>query len=235
MKRPARSEDGTRRRNAVDRFTRRRDLDRRTSGRRGENLPRISVDRGDDRAVADEAFRDPNTPDAAPPPTESPPPASRPLSVVSRQPTSVSRPPPTDSPKTASRSPPLPPSLAPPPDDAPPATSSYDAAAALSRVEVTGPLQTSELLRALERVLPAVRACYRTAATRARRSQRLDVRVSFEIDDTRTARDVRAASAPLPGLSACVAGAIGRARTRVAPDVGNAEVSVTITFTPLSP
>jgi hypothetical protein len=77
-----------------------------------------------------------------------------------------------------------------------------------------------------------VRACYRTAATRARRTPKLEIRVSLQIDDARAARDVHAASASLPGLSSCVADAIGRARTRVAPDVGNAQADVTISFTP---
>ena len=87
----------------------------------------------------------------------------------------------------------------------------------------------------MERVLPAIRACYRTAATRARAVPRIELRVSFEIDDARVARNVRVGTAPLPGLSACVADAVGGARTRVAPDVGHAEVDVVLTFTPTSP
>jgi hypothetical protein len=84
----------------------------------------------------------------------------------------------------------------------------------------------------LERVLPSVRTCYRTAASRVGKTPKLEIRIRFQIDDTRAARDVHAASTSLSGLSSCVAAAVGSARTRVAPDVGNAEVDVVVTFTP---
>jgi hypothetical protein len=83
--------------------------------------------------------------------------------------------------------------------------------------------------------MPSVHACYRAAAKRAQKTPKVDIRVRFQIDTTRAARGVRATSASLAGLSSCVAGAIGRARTRVAPDVGNAKVDVVITFTPTAP
>jgi hypothetical protein len=203
------------------RSSRRRDADRRATADKRERLPRISVEPGGERGgVSDDAFTEPSKPDAGSPPVSRTPP--------------VGRPPPAD-PPAAARPPPLPPRLAPPsdpPTTSPTPTGSLDAVASLSRVDVQGPLQASVLRRALERVLPSVRACYRAAATRARRTPILDIKVGFEIDDARAARAVHAASTPLAGLSSCVADAIGRARTRVAPDVGYATVDVTITFTP---
>jgi serine/threonine protein kinase len=178
---------------------------------------------GVDAAVIAAASNELDRHDASPAPTESPPPSARP--------------PPADPPLPDPRPPPSVPDPAPVrlPDTHITSPGSLDAVASLSRVEVKGPLQASELRRALERVLPSLRSCYRAAATRARRTPRLDIRVSLQIDDARAARDVRAASVPLAGLSSCVADAIGRARTRVAPDVGNAQADVTVTFTPTSP
>jgi hypothetical protein len=165
--------------------------------------------------------------EARPPPTESPPPTSRPPPTDPPPPRPAPPTPPASSPDSDASK------LYPPPSIQSPG--SLDAVASLSRVEVQGPLQASELRRALERVMPSVRACYRTAATHARRTPKLDIRITFQIDDARAARGVHAATVSLAGLSSCVADAIGRARTRVAPDVGNAEVDVVITFTPTSP
>ncbi|HUQ02707.1 MAG TPA: serine/threonine-protein kinase [Kofleriaceae bacterium] len=175
-----------------------------------------------DAAVAAAASNDLDRDAAVPPPTEPPPSSARA---------------PADPPLPKPRPPPSGPDPAPVrvPDTNSQSPGSLDAVASLSRVEVKGPLQASELRRALERVLPSVRSCYRAAATRARRTPRLDIRISLQIDDARAARDVRAANVPLAGLSSCVADAIGRARTRVAPDVGNAQADVTVTFTPISP
>ena len=158
-------------------------------------------------------LRDPPAPAPPPPPAASPPPTT------------------PDPP--ASR--PAPPTPAPPVPAPPPQVGSLDATPAITGIDVTGPLQESEIRRAVERVLPAVRTCYRDAARGARRTPRLVVRVSLSIDDTRAARSVRAASSALPGLSACIGDALGRTRTRIAPDVGDAQVVLTISFSPTGP
>ncbi len=111
-------------------------------------------------------------------------------------------------------------------------TGSLDAAAGLASVEVQGPLQDSEIRRGVERVLPAFRQCYQQAARAAQRTPTGQVRIGFEIDATRTARAVRVGGEPLPGVGACMRAAAGRIRTRLAPDVGNAQVTVVITFAP---
>ena len=125
---------------------------------------------------------------------------------------------------------------APPPAPArPPApTGSLDAVASLAGVDVAGPLQDSEIRRGAERVLPALRDCYRTAARAAGRTPAGKVSISFEIDETRAARNVRVGGEPLPGLGACVRGAAARIRTRVSPDVGTAQVTIVVSFAPTS-
>jgi len=97
-----------------------------------------------------------------------------------------------------------------------------------------GPLQDSEIRRGAERVLPALRDCYRTAARAAGRTPAGKVSISFEIDETRAARNVRVGGEPLPGLGACVRGAAARIRTRVSPDVGTAQVTIVVSFAPTS-
>jgi len=125
-----------------------------------------------------------------------------------------------------------PPRATPPP---PPRTTDpgpMDAVPSIATVDVTGPIQDSEIRRGLGRVVGAFRACYRDAARAARKSPSAKVRLSFQIDETRAARNIHAAGAPLPGLGTCLENAAGAIRTRIAPDVGNAQVKVTITFDP---
>ncbi len=190
--------------------------------RRSERPDRPRTDRPDRPTRAAEpptfAARAPDPADAAPetPPDAAPEPDAPPRPA----PTPVAAPPPTPAPAPA----PAPPR--------PPPTGSLDAVPAIVGIDVTGPLQESEIRRAVDRVLPGLRDCYRDAARRARRTPRLEIRLTFEIDDTRAARSVRAASSALPGLSSCAGDAMGRARTRIAPDVGNAQVTVTVRFTP---
>ena len=102
----------------------------------------------------------------------------------------------------------------------------------IQSLEVQGSLSTAEVRRGVGRVEQRLSACYSAAAIRAGRDAAGDVTLRFVIGENGRARQVSAGGAPLPGLAACVADAIGGVRTRVAPDVGEVRVSVRVHFTP---
>jgi hypothetical protein len=112
---------------------------------------------------------------------------------------------------------------------------SLDAVASVSSISVNGPLGDSEIRRGVKRVLPAFRACYREAAGSAGKTPSAKIKLTFRIDGTRAAQKVGVSGSSLPGLGACVADAASRIRTRIAPDVGDAHVTVGITFDPTEP
>jgi serine/threonine protein kinase len=168
---------------------------------------------------------DPNptpAPEPAPPPAAEPPPIDAGVRPAATEP-------PIDA------APPAPRPVAPKPTPAPPTRvdpGSMDAVAAIASVDVSGPIQDSEIRRGLSRVTGAFRECYRDAARAAKKTPAGKVKLSFQIDETRAARKIQASGAPLPGLGSCIEDAAGSIRTRIAPDVGNAQVKVTITFDP---
>ncbi len=83
--------------------------------------------------------------------------------------------------------------------------------------------------RGIERVSPRLAGCARAAA--ARSSPGTPVRVSFTVDESGRARNVRS-GADSRALAACVAQAFAGLRTRVAPDVGEVRVSLQVDFSP---
>ena len=83
--------------------------------------------------------------------------------------------------------------------------------------------------------MTAFRACYRIAARAAGRTVRASARVAFEVGERRAAQNIRVSGAALPGLAACLEGAASRIRTRIAPDVGNAQVTLNLAFDPTGP
>ena len=131
--------------------------------------------------------------------------------------------------------PPAPVAAAPAPSAAAPTPAapqgSLDAVPSIRQVSVDGPLPTSELQSAIERVTDQFRACYRSAARRAGKTPAISVRISFVVDEGRAARNARVTADRL-GVSACVRGAISKIRTRVAPDVGTARVVAVVSFAP---
>ena len=153
-------------------------------------------------------IEDLDEPEAAPPP----PPAARPVA-----------PPPAPRPKPARVKEPEP--------EAEP-RGSLDAVASLAGIDVKGPLQDSEIRRGAGRVLSAFRSCYKAAARSAGKTPAASVRLTFQIDESRTAKSISAGSSSLPGLTSCVVEAAGKIRTRIAPDVGTAQVTVRIEFDP---
>lgn len=115
-----------------------------------------------------------------------------------------------------------------------PDVGSLDAAPAIARLEVHGALPDSSLRIGVERVFPALRACYREAARARAQTPPTTIRLMFEIGEMRVATRVRATGGgPLDRLAACAKRAASQIRTRHAPDVGDVSVVVTIAFRPL--
>src|SRR5262249_20290858 len=129
---------------------------------------------------------------------------------------------------------PAPTPAAPTPAPPPKPSGPLDALVTLSVTDVEGALPRADVERAVERVLPAFRACYVQAAARAQKNAGGTLAVKFAVDETGAARDAEVGSGPLPELAACVRTAARRIRTQ-APDVGGVRVWVTLTFSSLGP
>jgi len=112
-----------------------------------------------------------------------------------------------------------------------PSPGTLDAVPAVASVAVDGPLPDSEIRSSAERVLPALRDCYRAAAKQSNKTPVVQLTVSFVIDEGRAARDIRVAGDTI-GASACIKTAMAKVRTRVAPDVGTAAVNLVVRFQP---
>ncbi len=110
---------------------------------------------------------------------------------------------------------------------------SVEARAVIDSLAVEGSLSDSEIRRGLERVEPRLVRCYRGAAIRAGRGADGALRVTFVVGESGRAHQIRAGDGPLPGLAACVSGAISAVRTRIAPDVGDVRVSFRVHFAPV--
>jgi eukaryotic-like serine/threonine-protein kinase len=170
------------------------------------------------------------TQDPSPPPIETP-------AVVDTPPKSVEAPPaPAPAPTPPVATAPTNPAPVPAPAPIKPAPvvpiGSMDATPTIVNLDVNGPLPNSVVRRGVERVLPAVRACYRAAATSQKKTPMVKVMLRFEIDENSAATNV-SAGASFGSLSSCVAGAVGQVQTQQAPDVGTAQVALTIQFTPI--
>ena len=111
------------------------------------------------------------------------------------------------------------------------ARGSLDAVPSLSGVDVNGPLPNSEIAAAMSRVMGPLRSCYQAAAQKAGKTPPLTLRIMFEVDEDRGARNLRISGDTL-GVSACATEAASHVRTRVAPDVGTAAVTVVVRFQP---
>jgi serine/threonine-protein kinase len=123
------------------------------------------------------------------------------------------------------------PASAPPPAPAAVAPGSLDAVSSIASVNVDGPLPDSEIRAMVERALDTFRECYRSAAQQANQTPKLQIALSFVVDEGRAVRNVRVSGDAL-GLGACVKEAAAKIRTRVAPDVGTASVKVVVRFQP---
>jgi serine/threonine protein kinase len=123
--------------------------------------------------------------------------------------------------------------ISPPPPPPPPSKGSLEATAALS-IDVRG-LPDSEIQRGLDRAnaVKAFQSCYHTAAAAAGKTVATEVRVTFEVDESRAARKASASGGAMPGLASCVGQVIGQVRTNNPPDIGNAHVTLNVSFHPV--
>jgi hypothetical protein len=115
---------------------------------------------------------------------------------------------------------------------APSEVGSLDATPAIARLDVNGPLPSSVVRRGVERILPALRSCYRTAAKAQRTTPLVNLSLDFEIDENSAATSVSASGATFGSLPSCARSAISRLQTQQAPDVGTVHVVLAITFRP---
>ncbi len=176
--------------------------------------------------------RDPQRIESAPAPALTPVPV--PVPVV--PPPAAPAPAPIAAPTPAPTPAPVPaPVLSPAPAPAPIVVvgpGSLDAVPSLISITVDGPLPDSEIRSGVERALGTFRECYRSAAKQAGKTPAMKLKIAFSIDESRSAQDLRVSGDTL-GLGSCVKDAAAKLRTRVAPDVGTASVSVVIKFKPV--
>ncbi|MBL0219668.1 MAG: serine/threonine protein kinase [Myxococcales bacterium] len=89
-------------------------------------------------------------------------------------------------------------------------------------VDVQGSLSQAVIQRAVDRVRPAVERCTASGSPHT-------VRMQFTIDESRRAHGVRGSGSTQASV-ACLASALGGVRTEAAPDTGDVEVVVRISF-----
>jgi eukaryotic-like serine/threonine-protein kinase len=143
---------------------------------------------------------------------------------------------PTPAPGTQSATAPAAPAIAKPAAPAPSAPAApraLDAVPELTSFDLQGSLPSSVARRSVERVLPALRACYAAAARAGHTAPAIDLRLSFEIDENSLATHVGLGDVRFGTFSRCAAGVASEIHTPQAPDVGTARVTAVIKFRPL--
>jgi hypothetical protein len=107
-----------------------------------------------------------------------------------------------------------------------------EAKSAIGEVTFRGPLPSSSVRRAVERINSQLTACYARAARAAGKNQFGSVMVELEIDERGRARSPTARGAKLAGLNECVAEAASRVISDRAPDTGTVHASFKVIFSP---
>lgn len=107
----------------------------------------------------------------------------------------------------------------PPAVTAPPRSPAKTRRARIASLDVNGALTSSVVRRGIERALPGLKGCIDQVGARV-------VPISFVIDETRRATDVRVSG---PGAQ-CVSAALGTMRIDAAPDVGEVIVDLRLSF-----
>lgn len=125
-----------------------------------------------------------------------------------------------------------PPAIVPVKPAAPADPGTLDATPEVVGLDVKGSLSPAIVRRSVERTLPSLRACYRSAARASGSTPAIELRLTFEIDENSLATQVATSGANLGSLAGCVAGVASQIRTKEAPDVGTAQVAVVIRFRP---
>jgi hypothetical protein len=129
------------------------------------------------------------------------------------------------------------PGVTPPtPNPTPPARPLWTTAQVrLAGLRIRGALADDEVKNAVDRVMPALRTCYRTSARAALASPAVTARMSLAIDESRRATNVHAEAAGMPALAACAATAFEQLRVMTSPDTGGVTVTLDLAFVPVSP
>ncbi|MET0387141.1 MAG: hypothetical protein ABW321_14330 [Polyangiales bacterium] len=105
------------------------------------------------------------------------------------------------------------------------------AAATIEDLSVRGSLSASNVRRSVERLRPALAACYERAAQQAGRNGHGRVELSLTIDETGRARAPHVSGAALPGLGSCLSSVTSKLVSQ-APDTGTVRASITVNFMP---
>jgi eukaryotic-like serine/threonine-protein kinase len=127
---------------------------------------------------------------------------------------------------------PPPPAIPTPAKPATPSPGTLDAIPSIESLEVKGSLAPSIVRRSVERTLSSLQGCYRTAARAGGATPALELRLTFEIDENSLAVNVATGGASFGTLGSCARSVAQSIRTREAPDVGTAQVTVMIKFRP---
>jgi len=125
-----------------------------------------------------------------------------------------------------------PPVVPPPAKPAAPSPGTLDATPSIESLEVKGSLAPSIVRRSVERTLSSLQSCYRTAARAGGATPAVELRLTFEIDENSLAVNVATGGASFGSLGSCAKSVAQQIRTREAPDVGTAQVTVVIKFRP---
>jgi outer membrane biosynthesis protein TonB len=125
-------------------------------------------------------------------------------------------------------------SLSPPPHNAvvPPPAVSLDATPSLGEIDVTGGVSKAWIRNDIERLLTPLRECYRGVARATGAAPAVELRLSFEIDESGRATRVSTSGGTFGSLQGCAARAFNLRRMSQKPDTGTATVTVTIRFAP---
>jgi len=158
-----------------------------------------------------------------------PPPPAPPTAPIIAE---VVEPPPVPADASVAAIPPPPPPPAPTPLPIPPKKIATSATVAIENLSVRGALTTAQIRRALDRVVPQLRACYGPAATAAGSSPPISITTRFEIDESQRAHAIELAAPHLAGLNACVQRELANVRAEQPPDVGTVDVAFVLRFTP---
>ncbi|MCG8555626.1 MAG: protein kinase [Proteobacteria bacterium] len=106
------------------------------------------------------------------------------------------------------------------------------AAARIAGLAVSGPLASSVIQRAIDRIEGRFAGCYARAAKKAGRNDFRPILVRFRVANAGRAQRVRASGSSLPGLHECIAEVTSALRTRRRPDVGHVQASFRIELRP---
>jgi hypothetical protein len=164
-----------------------------------------------------------------------PEPAAAPAAATPPPAPEVVPPVPTPAPPPPSAAPPPKLAAAPPPKPAitgPGGPGSLDATPAIESLDVKGSLSPAVVRRSVERTLGPLRSCYRTAAKEGKATPAIDLKLSFEIDESSAATRITTSGGSFGSLGSCAASVVGQVRTQEAPDVGTVQVSAVIRFRP---